>query len=487
MGHEQRRAAPKREYRSAQRGGYSNEQRRAAPKGQGILNTIPIVTGLALDDTIAWRACGPVSVQTLLADAQAVAAALPAGDWVLNLCEDRYHFAVVFAACLLSRKTSLQPASHSVETLNRLAQDYAGAFCVTDGESGALDLARVQYSSLVGQPCAPVAEIARVDADRVVAILFTSGSSGLPQPHGKTWAKLVRNGRAEAQALGLHTRAMVLVGTVPVQHSYGFESTFLLAMHGGCAFWCGKPFYPQDVADALQAVPRPRMLVTTPYHLALLLATDVALPALDLCLSATAPLSTELAARVEHRLGAEVHEIYGSTESSQLASRRTTDGAPWQLLPGVLLEQDTGTACAITYASGGHVQQRVALSDNIALLPDGRFTLHGRHADMVNIAGKRTSLAYLNHQLCAIDGVHDGAFFQPHDDAAESVGRLTAFVVAPDLDSRALIASLRRRIDSVFLPRPLIRMDALPRNSTGKLPRSVLQALVIDKAARGER
>ena len=35
----------------------------------------------------------------------------------------------------------------------------------------------------------------------------------------------------------------------------------------------------------------------------------------------------------------------------------------------------------------------VPLSDAIELLPDGRFLLHGRHADMVNIAGKRTSLA----------------------------------------------------------------------------------------------
>lgn len=450
------------------------------------MSGIPIVTGHAMVDAIAWRTCGPITVQTLLADAQAVATALPAGDWVLNLCGDRYHFAVVFAACLLSRKTSLQPASHSVETLNRLEQDYPGAFCVTDGETGTLDFPQVRYANLVGPANAPVAEIPQVDADRVVAILFTSGSSGLPQPHGKTWAKLVQNGRAEAQALGLLQSATVLVGTVPVQHSYGFESTFLLAMHGGCAFWSGKPFYPQDVIDALQAVPRPRMLVTTPHHLAVLMATDLTLPTLDSCLSATAPLSTELAARVEDRTGAPVYEIYGSTESSQLASRRTTDGTSWQPLPGVLLEQGSGDQRGITCASGGHVQERVGLSDNIELLPDGRFILHGRHADLVNIAGKRTSLEYLNRQLCAIEGVCDGVFFQPGDDACDSVRRLTAFVVAPELDDRALMAALRQRVDSVFLPRPLIRVEVLPRNETGKLPRGELGALYSREVARGE-
>ena len=445
---------------------------------------IPIVTGHAMADTIAWRPSGPVSVQHYLADAQAMAAALPAGDWVLNLCQDRYHFAVVFAACLLSRKTSLQPASQSVETLNRLAQDYVGAFCITDGGFDALDLPRVSYASLAGQDRAPVNEIPSIEAAQVVAILFTSGSTGLPQPHGKTWAKLVQNGRAEAQALGLIHSATVLVGTVPVQHSYGFESTFLLALHGGCAFWSGKPFYPQDVVHALQAVPRPRMLVTTPHHLAALSAADLTLPALDLCLSATAPLDSDLAQRIEDRHGAPVIEIYGSTESSQLASRRTTDGAPWQPLPGVMLEQASGGERGLTYALGGHVQERVALSDDIELLPDGRFILHGRHTDLVNIAGKRTSLAYLNHQLCAIEGVRDGVFFQPGDDARESVRRLTAFVVAPDLDPRALMAALRQRIDPVFLPRPLTRVDVLPRNSSGKLPRSALQALAIREAAR---
>ena len=117
------------------------------------------------------------------------------------------------------------------------------------------------------------------------------------------------------------------------------------------------------------------------------------------------------------------------------------------------------------------------LSDLIELRPDGYFLLHGRNADLVNIAGKRTSLGYLNHQLCAIEGVQDGAFFLPDAQATEAVTRLSAFVVAPGLPRAALLAALRHRIDPIFLPRPLVQLDALPRNSTGKLPRSALQAL----------
>jgi acyl-coenzyme A synthetase/AMP-(fatty) acid ligase len=96
------------------------------------------------------------------------------------------------------------------------------------------------------------------------------------------------------------------------------------------------------------------------------------------------------------------------------------------------------------------------------------------------VAGKRTSLSYLNLQLNAVPGVVDGAFFWPeHDDLSklDGVTRLTAFVVAPGLDVAQLQAALRLCIDAAFMPRPLYLVDALPRNATGKLPHADLQDL----------
>ena len=56
--------------------------------------------------------------------------------------------------------------------------------------------------------------------------------------------------------------------------------------------------------------------------------------------------------------------------------------------------------------------------------------------------------------------------------------RLAALVVAPALSEAEILAVLRAAIDPVFLPRPLRRVGALPRNATGKLPRdALLQAL----------
>jgi hypothetical protein len=57
------------------------------------------------------------------------------------------------------------------------------------------------------------------------------------------------------------------------------------------------------------------------------------------------------------------------------------------------------------------------------------------------------------------------------------VTRLMAFAVAPGLHKDALLAQLRLRIDPAFLPRPLVLLDALPRNATGKLTHASLAEL----------
>jgi acyl-coenzyme A synthetase/AMP-(fatty) acid ligase len=68
----------------------------------------------------------------------------------------------------------------------------------------------------------------------------------------------------------------------------------------------------------------------------------------------------------------------------------------------------------------------------------------------------------------------------PADAAKSSIGRVTrlaAMVVAPTLDAAQIAHALRERIDPAFLPRPLLLVDALPRNQTGKLPQHELHAL----------
>ena len=55
--------------------------------------------------------------------------------------------------------------------------------------------------------------------------------------------------------------------------------------------------------------------------------------------------------------------------------------------------------------------------------------------------------------------------------------RLAAFAVAPGLDAARLRAALRERIDPIFMPRPLVLVDELARNTTGKVTRETIESL----------
>lgn len=440
------------------------------------------------EPVVAWQSGRAISVRQFLSDVEQLAAMLPAGSHMLNVCRDRYQFAVGLAAAIVSHKISLLPPTHTPDMVRQMQSHAPDVFCLYDQDDCTTALPCLRYPQLAAadasQPALPIPQIA---SDQLVALVFTSGSTGTPLPHRKHWGALVANVLAQADRLQLQTLgACTVVGTIPPQHMYGFESTVLLAWQSGNALSSAQPFYPADICSALEQVPAPRLLVSTPLHLRLLLESGLTPPAAALVLSATAPLSTPLAHKAEAGFNAPLLEIYGSTETGQIATRRTTQGADWQLLPEVYLSQRGEQ----TWAQGGHVPSAVPLNDIIELVdhePGGRFVLHGRTQDLINIAGKRTSLANLDYHLNSIPGVIDGAFYMPDDDTPDHVTRLCACVQAPGLSAAQLLAELRLRIDAAFLPRPLLLVAALPRNSTGKLPRDVLRSFIANHSPQAAK
>ncbi len=439
---------------------------------------LPLVAHTSPDDIVAWRADGAVTLREFLVEVNELAASFPAQAHLLNLCSDRYRFSVGLAAAIVAGKISLLPPAHTPQALCQIRNFAPDVFCLTDSDLCTVEMPLLRYPNL-RQTKAHVFAIPQIDRNQRVAVLFTSGSTGTPQPHGKNWGALVGSMQAEASRLGLLAGVPVnIVGTVPPQHMYGFESTVLVAWFSACAFSHAQPFYPVDICRALLSVPVPRLLVSTPVHLRALLEAELALPDVASVLSATAPLSDKLAHDVEAAFNAPLREIYGSTETGVIATRRTTQGAQWDLLPGVRLT----VAADGVRAHGGHVEIPILLNDVVESVSDEHFLLHGRLADLVNIAGKRHSLAGLNLLLNSIPGVQDGVFHMPDESDDDRITRLAACVVAPGLTAPQLLRELRKCIDPVFLPRPLIFVEKLPRNAAGKLPRATLQALIISNS-----
>ncbi len=94
-----------------------------------------------------------------------------------------------------------------------------------------------------------------IPADRLAAIVFTSGSTGAPvrAPQALGRAGGAQPGRRRAVRPRARPRPARIVGTVPPGHMYGFETTALLPLHAACASWCGQAFFPGDVQAALAA------------------------------------------------------------------------------------------------------------------------------------------------------------------------------------------------------------------------------------------
>lgn len=442
----------------------------------------PLLAGQDLAQTLAWRAGQPISRARFIAAALALAQRLPAGARPVNLCQDRLHFALGLAAALLRGQTSLMPPNALPETLRQLQQPGAGpAYALVDDaalDTGGLPAVVVAAGDVGCEGTAPARAVPTIAADLDAACLLTSGSTGAPQPHQRRWGSLVESIRAEAERLAAllgwpSIEGLNLVATVPAQHSYGFESSVMLALLGGAAFDAGRPFYPADIADALARLPAPRALVTTPFHLKTLLLAGVELPPVALVLSATAPLSPQLAAQAESRFGGPLVEIYGCTEAGQVATRRTTDGETWTTLGALRLSHEALADGERYVVAGGHVDAPTPLADTLELHDEQHFRLLGRANDLIHVAGKRSSLAHLNFQLGRIEGVVDGAFWLP-DEVADGVVRPVAFVVAPTLSAAQIVHALRHRLEPAFVPRRVLHVDALPRAPTGKLTAQAL-------------
>lgn len=434
---------------------------------------VPLVNRDA-GDILFRKPGGDIDARRFLRDAHRLAGELPHATHLLNLCRDRYAFTVTLAAALLRGQVSLLSSDRSAEQVARLADRFGTACSASDdpdatGPEGASPLRHVRVrlasDAVAGAPDNPA-----IAGDRLAAIVFTSGSSGLPVGHEKRWDALWARSAAAARRFDIGGAPPAsIVGTVPPQHMYGFETTVLQPLHTAASSWCGPAFYPVDIRTALEAVPPPRLLVTTPLQLRALLRAGLDLPALAAIVSATAPLDPALAQAAEARWGAAVLEIFGATEVGSIASRRTVEGEAWTLYDGVRLS-GSGIVTAPDAVPHG-------LADRVERLGGDRFRLLGRESDMVKLGGRRASLAGLTRILTGIEGVHDGVFVAPDDLDRRPSARLLAYVIAPDRSADDLLAELRAHVDPVFLPRRIVRVDSLPRNEFGKLPRAALAQL----------
>ena len=385
------------------------------------------------------------------------------------LTKGRREFLIAFCAALIRRQTALLPVNDTDVAVEELAGRYPDSYAMLDAARN-LSVETVSVESLQAPHCGQ-ADFPDIPADHLAVILQTSGSTGKPQAHEKTWGEMVTGVRRWQERFAFDATDFI-VATVPAQHMFGLEASIMLPLQTGAGVFGCQPFYPADIAAALGLAGDPT-LITTPVHLRACGRGKVDWPLIRRVICSTASLDTRLARACEATMRVQVSEIFGSTETGAIASRRTAVDDHWNCLSGIDIELRDAVA-HIRYSA---TDEAVRLDDTIEVIDKSSFELRGRPTDMVKIAGKRASMTDLSLRLNRIDGIEDGVFIcceTPRDD----VDRLIAFVVAPTLSTRQIRSKLAREIDSVFLPRRVIHVASLPRNATGKLSEHDARILV---------
>ena len=164
---------------------------------------------------IAFRSGRPVTLGEFVRHVAAAGAHLPSGRSMVDLCEDRYHFLVAYAAALRARHCVLLPSSRAEQVVGEVAAANPGSY-VCDDAMIAKALRDVREE-------APGNADVEIAADTTAMIAFTSGSTGQPKAFPKLWSSVTASTTRNAASirresgLGDHEAAWILA-TVPPQH-----------------------------------------------------------------------------------------------------------------------------------------------------------------------------------------------------------------------------------------------------------------------------
>lgn len=405
-----------------------------------------------------------IDVATFLRDVATVANSMSSKTYAINLCEHRYHFLVGFAAALTKQHITLLPQHQKSALLSELQYQYPESCILTD-DSIKAQLEEPKESEL---PMMPM-----INLEQVACVFFTSGSSAAPIAHEKQWGDLVVRARRVSVELGLDKEIYCLLATVPSQHLFGFEHMAMLAFQTNVVLHSSRPFYPSDMLQVLTKTKYLCYLISTPYHLSCFVRSDMNMPVVKNLLSSTAPLSKDLAQKVEVFFGGDLKEIYGCTELGAIAIRRTAKEDNWHLINGLKIVKKEDDYF-IESIQTGKVE---ALPDVIEQHTETDFSLVSRKEDNIKIAGKRSSQKYLIERLNELNGVQDATLYSVN--AALDRAKLIAIVVAPDISAQEIKAQLRGLVDDVFIPKQIINVKMIPRNNVGKITQVELLKLIL--------
>jgi acyl-coenzyme A synthetase/AMP-(fatty) acid ligase/3-hydroxymyristoyl/3-hydroxydecanoyl-(acyl carrier protein) dehydratase len=326
-------------------------------------------------------------------------------------------------------------------------------------------------------------------------VLFTSGSTGVPQAIPKKLSQMSREVATLETQFGDLLGAADVMTTVSHQHIYGLLFNVLWPLTAGRAFHARSFSFPQELMAVLAE--RDGLLVSSPAHLKRLpehLAWTTMSNRLRAVFSSGGPLPFDVVRETKRLLGLVPIEVYGSSETGGIAWRQqhTRTDEAWTPIPGLVFRIDPEEGVLEIRSPHLPNEEWFPTADRATSVGNNRFLIRGRVDRIVKIEEKRISLAALECELTASPMVADArviliegrrpriaAFIVP-----SVIGRSKLAEVGKLVFNRMLRDTLGQSIDPVGIPRIWRYLDALPTNAQGKTTHADLIALLDDEQSR---
>ena len=407
------------------------------------------------------------------------------------------HAAPALVACSVENAPWVRTAAgrfgtREVATLNQDGSgDLAAAAAAASGE-------------FATRPCA---------GSEPACLLHSSGTTGKPKGIALSHDNVSANLRALTESWGF-TAADRLIHALPLFHVHG------LFVALGCVFAAGASLHLLERFDAeavIGLLPWATVLMGVPTFYGRLLAhprlSQEACASMRLFISGSAPLSEILFERFRARTGHAILERYGMSETGMNVSNplhgRRKAGTVGKPLPGVSVkiagpdgkEAPTNAvgelqvkgdnvfagywrpaaavpaAPASATADGDFTEDGYFRTGDLARRDaDGYIVIAGRLKDLIISGGENIYPKEIEQRLESIDGVAEAAVIGAADaDLGERVVAILETERHCSLDEAGVLALLKTQLAGYKLPKQIHFIDALPRNTMGKVRKNALR------------